>query len=213
MNGFGIPTISLGGGNVDNAELQYLDGVTAPIQTQLNGRARISTYTAGRYYRGQAINNNLTSSFSISANTMYAVPFYNHKSHTFDREGIRITTAVDTAKIRFGIYTSTNGAPDALVLDSGEYTMSGVGAQDAEVTISQTLPEGNYWLVMVSNTAVTGIGAATSAGRPDLGEASLTATIPYNRAEIAQAYGALPATFGVATMQTGGSPGIKLRAA
>lgn len=183
------------------------------IPLELNNRVRNSPYVAGRYYRGQAINNNLTSSFTITLNTMFAVPFYNHEPHTFDRIGIRISTAVDGAKIRFGIFNDSAGLPGTLLADCGEFTMSGTGGQDGEVTISQALAEGNYWLAMVSNTTVTGIGGATSAGRPDLGEATLTATIPYNRMDISYTYAALPATFGSATAQTGGSPGIKLRAA
>lgn len=44
----GIDAVKLGAGNISNTELGYLDGVTSPIQTQLNARVPTSrTITAG----------------------------------------------------------------------------------------------------------------------------------------------------------------------
>ena len=49
----GVDATKIGGGAIDNTEFSYLDGVTAAIQTQLNGKqAAVSAGTASQYYRG-----------------------------------------------------------------------------------------------------------------------------------------------------------------
>jgi hypothetical protein len=193
-----------------NAALTDNDFAT---QADLTNKAfKALPYVAGRFYRSSYQNNNLSTSGAIAANIHYAIPYNVIQTQTFDRIGVRITTAISGGKVRFGIYSDNNGVPDTRVLDCGEFTASGVGGQDAIVTISQSLAQGNYWLTFVSDSAHTVIQAATSANRADLGELDLTASVPYQRASVALTYGALPASFGTATPSTSAPFGIKLRA-
>jgi len=102
-------------------------------------------------------------SATLTADTIYCVPFNITKSTTFTKIGMKIGTTAAT-NIRLGIYdaTGTGGYPGALVLDAGTITANSLGEQT--IAISQLL-NGNYWGVFISN------GAA----RPLLGSVANTA--------------------------------------
>jgi hypothetical protein len=49
----GIDAVKIGAGGVSNTEFGYLDGVTSPIQTQLNGKQNaLTTGSTAQYFRG-----------------------------------------------------------------------------------------------------------------------------------------------------------------
>lgn len=100
---------------------------------------------------------------TLTANTLYCLPFNITLSTTFSLIGMKINTTSATS-IRLGIYdaTGTGGYPGSLVLDAG--TISGVTTGEITISISQLL-YGNYWMVFISN------GAA----RPDLGSGTVNA--------------------------------------
>lgn len=219
---------------VTATELEYVSGVTSAIQTQLNTKESILTFNAplsrssntislnppyigyqtGVYYASILQNNNSSTNTAISADILYAIPFYVWSSHTFDRVGIRVTTSIDAKHIRFGVYNDSNGVPGSLNQDLGIATTSGTSAQDAEVTISKALTPGWYWLAFVSDAALTLSFCATSANRNDFGYASLTVTVPTQRIQATFTYAALSGAdpFPAYSLQTGGAPAIRLRA-
>jgi len=169
-------------------------------------------YVAEVYYRSLWINDNLSTTTTITQDRLYAIPFYVHTGHTFDRIGVRVTTGVNNGHLRIGIYKDSSGLPGSLVSDAGAVTMSGTGAQDAEVTISQYLSIGHYWLAVVGDSGPALLAAATSANRGDFGDASLAATLSTQRVYVAHTYAALPTTFGTPTLETTQAMCLKLRA-
>ena len=59
-----------------------------------------------------------------------------------------------TSTVRLGIYNETNGLPSTVLLDAG--TVSATAASTIyEITISQSLNPGFYWLAVVQQSAPT----------------------------------------------------------
>lgn len=153
---------------------------------------------AGKYYTYPFVTT-MANAF-VAANRLYAVPVYVSETNTFSKIGMEVTTGL-AGNARVGIYNiDTDGLPSTLVLDAGTFTTN--AAAEKEVTISQSLSHGWYYLAFVSDVAVeVRAAAATGAGAFVLGgQSSLlsvgTAYAPY----VALTYGALPASFGTATI-------------
>jgi hypothetical protein len=85
------------------------------------------------------------------------VPIYITKTTSIDR--IAVTTAgtfVGTAVVRLGIYANdaSTGQPNTLILDAG--TISCTASNTVyQITISQSLDAGFYWLAINTQTAAT----------------------------------------------------------
>lgn len=139
-------------------------------------------------------------------NVMRASPFYLPRTQTFVKIGTEITSAGSAgALIRLGIYADNgNLLPGALVLDAG--TIDGTvlaTATPGEITISENLECGLYWLAAVlqgapstAPTVRTNTGAASiPVGGSTLIEAAASAGYSSNSA----VSGALPGTFGTTT--------------
>ncbi len=104
-----------------------------------------------------------TLSATLTANTLYCVPFNITLSTTFSKIGMKIGTTA-AKNIRLGIYdaTGTGGYPGSLVLDAGTITANSLGEQT--ISISQLL-YGNYWMVFISDGAarpLLGVSASTA---------------------------------------------------
>jgi hypothetical protein len=104
--------------------------------------------------------------------TVY-LPFIMTETKTFDRIAIATGTSyVGTGSVRLGIYNndSTTGKPSTVLLDAG--TVATTAASTVyQITISQSLTAGTYWLAFNMQTA-----AAT----PNYIGSSLTASSPIN---------------------------------
>lgn len=68
-------------------------------------------------------------SFTLTANTIYAVPFYLSRNYAFDRWAIELAGAVVFSSMRFAIYTinSTTGLPDVLKVESANIDSDTIG--------------------------------------------------------------------------------------
>lgn len=109
----------------------------------------------------------VASGFAPAANTLYFMPFYSWGRRTYDRIGIHQDGGTGASrKGRLGIYDSNAfGAPNALLVDAGEYDASAIGAKD--LTISQELQAYRlYWLAMVTDSATVYRALSTSEGGP-----------------------------------------------
>lgn len=89
--------------------------------------------------------------------TVYYTPISFVRTETFDR--ILMTTGssyTGTGVVRLGIYNNddTTGKPSTVVLDAGTVSVTGTNTA-YEITISQSLAPGNYWLAFVEQTAPT----------------------------------------------------------
>jgi hypothetical protein len=147
-------------------------------------------FKSGRYYG--PLSARTTS--APGTGVMTAVPFWVHATTTFDRIGCSITTAGAAGTvIRLGIYTDSLGQPSTKVLDAG--TVAGDAVASPELTISQSLTAGWYWLAAVSQ-----VGSATLRG------VSSTAMLPVGASTVAEACQSVPVVGHTMTGQTGTLP-------
>lgn len=145
----------------------------------------------GRFY-----DSGLAASYTtvaLSANVLYAVPFLVPKTVTYSALVFEVTTQSAGNNARLGIYSDTNGAPDALVLDGGTVSLTGTGAKT--VVISQSLTAGAYWLAYVSNGTPSVRATSATSANPSLGFTSGTDTTVHTGWSVAFAYAALPNPF------------------
>ena len=85
------------------------------------------------------------------------VPIYLPASVTFDRIGIATSSVFSgTASVRMGIFANdaTTAKPSTLILDAGTVSCT-VASTLYQITISQTLSAGLYWIAMNTQTAAT----------------------------------------------------------
>lgn len=110
-------------------------------------------YVAGRYYT--PLDHATPTPVGLSANLMYLVPFAVAQRTTFTRIGIKCTTAQAATNARLGIYRAIDGVASNLVLDAGTVSLATTG--DKELTISQQLEAGDYFLAVLSNATTAQI--------------------------------------------------------
>jgi hypothetical protein len=137
-------------------------------------------FVSGRYYTTDA---NVGTGSALTANRAHAIPFWVHTQTTFDRIGIRVTTGVAATTIRLGIYDSNSSRfPNNLVLDAGTVDSS-ASTTNREITISETLNTGLYFLVAC---AQGGTPSVQNIGNVPLSLVNLSsygfASIPTNQA-------------------------------
>jgi hypothetical protein len=109
-------------------------------------------FTTGLYYKGLGPGSQTAA--AVVNQTVYA-PFIVNKTNTFDRIAIEtLSSYVGTGAVRLGIYNNDNttGKPSTVVLDAG--TVATTAASTIyQITISQSLSAGNYWLAFNMQTA------------------------------------------------------------
>jgi hypothetical protein len=178
-------------------------------------------YASGRTYGPSNYVQTLTGQVLV-ANRLYAVPFLLTEETTFDRICAYCVSENDVG-YRFGVYEDSNGAPGALLFDAGTATAS-TSNEYIDVTISETIPAGFYWLAMAASAGVGTVTVYAAAGNntwvpPYMGTRSGIGApylIPVGYYK-AHTYGALPDPFGTPTINLTSSgqdqPWIGLRKA
>ncbi len=107
-----------------------------------NGYRKIVT---GRYYGPGP---HTPSTGANGAGLLMAIPFWVPEAFLADRIACEVTTAAASSTVRLGIYnTSMLDQPNILVVDAGTVDSSTTGVK--ELTISQVLRPGLYWLAAV----------------------------------------------------------------
>lgn len=142
-------------------------GTIATTQTVLNNTTAVATTAfvqasatslnfgplAGLYYRGLS---QAASSTAVVNVTVY-MPFVVYQTKTFDRIAITTqSTYIGTGSVRLGIYNNNaaTGKPTTVVLDAG--TVATTAASTVyQITISQSLTPGAYWLAFNMQTAAS----------------------------------------------------------
>lgn len=194
-----------------SSNLSEADLMTALYNQQAGGGlASNVNYASGRYY-GPTVD--------ISAGTLtsvidrcWAVPFEVGKAVVVDRIASEVTIVGSGGNtIRLGIYGTTNGLPDALIVDAGTSDASILGA--FEKVINTQLYPGLYWLCLVSNVGVPAeVRALGSAASKFVGHTANPLSNSYRSYRTtAGVPGALPANFGVPVADTS-APKIFVRA-
>ncbi len=105
------------------------------------------------------------SNFTAVEDVTYYIPFFVNESTTFDRIACRTHSAFSgTATVRLGVYNQANGGPDTVAFDAGTVSCT-AASTNYEITISQTLGAGVYWLAFNSQSnATTNRFRSTSTG-------------------------------------------------
>jgi hypothetical protein len=102
------------------------------------------------------------------------------------------SSAVASSTIRLGIYGDSNGSPGSLLVEAGAIDSSTTGFK--ELTISQTLAPGRYWIAAVAQGGTPTVdiitGMSPYVGKPSGASGHTTAY------HITGVSGALPASFG-----------------
>lgn len=184
------------GGNVKLTAQSIADLAAGAAAVPSDFQAEIIT---NRYYTTKGLRG--SASITPGADTLTAYPFWVSHAVVFNRASVVVDTGMASSLLRAGIYEDNGScAPDALLLDFGEYDVS---AAAAEKTISLTLAANTlYWLAYNSNDGGA-FGATLIGGTPDAGQISFVIGAvdaglanPNIGYEKTQAYGALPASFG-----------------
>lgn len=159
-----------------------------------------------RWYPANMANNYATTTVAIVDDTLYAVPYLEVRGGTLDRIGIYLSGAA-AGNFRLGIYRATsftNLYPNNLVLDAGVVTFA-AGLRAA--TIAQALqPNTLYWLALLAESTPANPPYALDLGGtlPMLGWTNTFTSQTW--CSVAQAYGALPATFTAGAALLGTTP-------
>lgn len=91
-------------------------------------------------------------SLTLNVNTVRYKPFFVPVRRAFDRIGVNVATAGGAGAVaRMGLYNSSGGKPSTLIVDAGTISTTSTGAK--EITISQTLDAGLYYVAIVGQTA------------------------------------------------------------
>jgi hypothetical protein len=195
------------------------------VGTALDGKQAVTAepvnypYQSGYYYGLTAFSTYANS--TMTQDRLGYVPFHVWETVTFDRIGIEVVTGQASTTIRLGIYeTGTDGRPSALLLDAGTVDSSTSGVK--EITISEELTPGLYWLASVSQggtTQPTGVAAQNGNNGqylPSMGNnAFVTGTTTPTCYGESGVSGALPDPSGATNPQTAASRAyrIQMRAA
>lgn len=147
-------------GNVTNITLSGLSmvGDALTVSSAAGDGFGGPGYDANRYFSGYGYAFN-AGGITVTANRMYIVPFLVGKTTTFTRIGINVTTLA-AGNCRLGIYNASSGLPTSLVLDAGTVSTGTTGSK--EITISQSLSAGAYFLVAVFDATPIVYDAAVS---------------------------------------------------
>lgn len=131
---------------------EVLEGQLADHIARLNAHTKKAreVFRTGEYVLPFVLSCYSISQATMTANTIYAVPFLAARDMTVDRIAINVITADTGNSARMGIYRDGNNLyPGELLLDAGEVSVGTTGVK--AITIDQSLMKGLYWLAIVSD--------------------------------------------------------------
>jgi len=172
----------------------------------------LNKYQSGQYYTLPIIS---TTTGNANSGFLVCFPLY-FPTITIDRIGCIVAVAAGAGSLgRLGIYNSslTECYPGALLLDAGTVSVASTG--NREITISQTLSEGIYWLAYLADTVIT--LAPTMRQHNQLINPFAPITSSNTNFQTGQGFraggvssGSLPATFPAGASDLGGGGGIHI---
>jgi len=162
---------------------QFMGGVRATPERFFAGYGSSSTLVSAATI-AQLTSANSSQSTGLATNTIYFVPFYIKEKVTITGMSmVQGSTSNNTKNIRFGIYSDSNGVPDALLVQA-EMVIADAGINLVRtVALSQVLSAGVYWTAIVTNGTIN--TTTISIGGTQEGITPCT---------LAHTYAALPAT-------------------
>jgi hypothetical protein len=182
------------------------------------GDMRLAGWPAAGYRLPDNLASMTSSALSTSALATF-LPFLIPTPITLARIGFYLVTAQAGAECRLGLYSDSNGAPGALILDAGTLDLSSGGGAVKEVTIAQELPPGLIWTCCQMKNVATQVTAIRVGGAfgplvPVVAAQLSSVAMPRYYSQ-AITYGpALPADAGAVTTSGGAdAPVVVLRSA
>lgn len=165
---------------------------------------------ASRYYPIEGVNA-LYAGTALTRGVLWACPLVVHDTATYTRIGFTLGTGIASNTARLGIYKDNAGVPDSLVLDAGTVTCDPGDVGTREITISQKLFPGIYWVCIQSEGGASD-PAITWAGVNAYNIVGMLSPTSNDTVAFVGNTGALPASFGSASFGGGGfSPFLWLR--
>lgn len=174
------------------------------LQTSLDLKANSAgtyfTYAVGRWYGTNPIASQ-NSNFTVTANTLVAVPFIVSRSITINELQFEVPTAVASSNVIAGIYNSDSSLlPATKLVDTGSISSATTGMKTSGTLGSPvTLTAGLYFAVFNYSHAVGIRSWNTYSSQTSLGLASTfgTGNTAYSSLSISRTYdGTLPASCG-----------------
>ncbi len=157
---------------------------TSPLECWYSGVLNQTAYLAG--------------SAAWALGNMYASPLAIGRSGKLDRIAFETTANVPTSVARVGLYRATSNSniyPAERLADGGEQDCN-AGPGIKSTTISVDVTPGLYWLVMLAGVAAPTLRRIPGGGlTPIIGVPGALGAAPYSYLVVAQAYGAMPATY------------------
>lgn len=145
----------------------------------------------------------LFASTSHGRNLAWAVPFICPEKTTWTRAGFTNGIGVASAVGRMGVYQDSAGRPGARIADFGTVTAGVADTGAREITISQQLEAGVYWLVIAIQGGASD-NSITYASVNAWETMGMTAATAQDGCCYVAAAGALPDPFGSPTVTGGG---------
>jgi len=173
---------------------------TAQTDFILNAERQFNAYSASYPHSFVPGLSNCTAltTFTFSANTLYAFPFLCPRNVSVVRDmRIRVTTGVAATNARLGIYESVGGFPDALVAnsDSGDLdTATSATTRVYTPGATLTLVSGKEYWIAIHSSGAPAIQGIPLAGRADFWHDTAT-TSNYTLVSVAESFGAMPDPF------------------
>lgn len=199
----GLTSSSLTEADLQAALFIQQGGVGAGLASNVN-------YATGRYYGpSEDVSSGVVTTV---IDRLWVTPFEVGRVTTFDRIASEVTIVGSGGNLlRMGIYGTTNGLPDNLILDAGTSDASLLGA--FEKVINQQLVPGLYWLGMASQVGVPAeVRALGAIGSKYIGHTANPLAINYKSYRVTAAVpGAFPTVFGVPVADSS-APKIFMRA-
>lgn len=153
-------------------------------RAELPGAADARLWRSGRFYTNRR--EAPTSTVSLTADTLYGIPFHITGDTPVDRISFEVTTADAGSAIRLGLYaesTSVPGEPGALLEDLGTISSATTGMKTLTISPTRRLGPGRYFVALIASSGIVAFRAhAASAelgwpgGTSDLQQASLETT-------------------------------------
>lgn len=172
---------------------------TANGEVMPRDRASIKT---GRYYPVEGVLA-LYAATATTRSVMWAAMFVARERATWTRIGFTLGTGVASCVARLGIYSDVGGQPSTLALDAGTIACGTGDVGTREITISQQLDAGVYWLV-AQFTGSASDPAITWCGINGYNLIGMSATTGNDVTCYAANASTLPGSFGTPTFTGGG---------
>lgn len=164
-------------------------------------RSRVGAAT-GRYYPIEGVTG-LYAGVPLGRGVVWAVPIVVPDRAVYTRIGFTLGSGIASCTARLGLYADAGGVPGDLILDAGTVSCGTGDVGAREVVIAQDLFPGLFWICIQAEGGA-GDPAITWAGVNAWSVVGMSTPTAHDSAATIANTGALPASFGAASMTGAG---------